>query len=112
MQKNRVVLLKLGANVRYYSLWCVLSCIMDMNANLHCSPHIHSSSADAGPAPIIAPAPTPPAVAVPEELSATEVVSERDVEASPAVDPRPQKSTPNPSFGNEVRAEEEVCQAA
>ncbi|XP_062400652.1 extended synaptotagmin-1 [Sardina pilchardus] len=45
--------------------------------------------------------PTPPAVAVPEELSATELISEGVVEASPAVDLRPQQATPGPSFGRE-----------
>lgn len=87
----------------------VVSCIMDMNANLSCYSHIHCSSADAEPAPVSAPAPTPSAVTV---LSATEAVSERDVKVSPAVDPRPQKSTPEPSFGSEVGAEEEVRQVA
>ncbi|XP_048111859.1 extended synaptotagmin-1 [Alosa alosa] len=58
-------------------------------------------SGDAERAPISAPAPPPPAVVAPEKLSATGVISEGVVKVSAAVDLRPQKATPDPSFGRE-----------
>ncbi|XP_076123859.1 uncharacterized protein esyt1b [Alosa pseudoharengus] len=58
-------------------------------------------SAPAVVASVSAPAPPPPAVVAPEKLSATGVISKGVVKVSPAVELRPQKATPDPSFGRE-----------
>ncbi|XP_063070881.1 extended synaptotagmin-1 [Engraulis encrasicolus] len=61
----------------------------------------HQGSGDAKIAPISEPVSAPPAVTAPEELSAIDVPSERDLEVSQAVDLRPQQTTPSPGFGKE-----------
>lgn len=83
---------------------------MGINPSLLCSPHVRCSSADTESSPVCVPAATPSAVTVPEEPPATEVISEGDLEVNRAVDLRPQQTTPDPRFGTEVGAQEEVCQ--